>query len=67
MAFIPAHADSGTQAPSAFLQANKAGADEALMLDPHGFVATCNSTNFFVVRGGEVSCTGCARGGWQEV
>ena len=28
--------------------------DEALMLDPHGFVATCNSTNFFVVRRGEV-------------
>jgi branched-chain amino acid aminotransferase len=28
-----------------------AGADEALMLDPHGFVATCNSTNFFVVVG----------------
>ena len=24
------------------------------MLDPHGFVATCNSTNFFVVRRGEV-------------
>ena len=31
-----------------------AGADEALMLDPRGFVASCNSTNFFVVRGGEV-------------
>jgi branched-chain amino acid aminotransferase len=38
----------------ACIQAAKAGADEALMLDPHGFVATCNSTNFFVVRGGEV-------------
>jgi branched-chain amino acid aminotransferase len=24
------------------------------MLDPHGFVATCNSTHFFIVRGGEV-------------
>ena len=24
------------------------------MLDPHGFVASCNSTNFFVVRGGEL-------------
>ncbi len=35
-------------------QANKAGADEALMLDPYGFVATCNSTNFFIVRDGEV-------------
>ncbi|EFN51197.1 hypothetical protein CHLNCDRAFT_28349 [Chlorella variabilis] len=32
----------------------RAGADEALMLDPHGFVATCNSTNFFAVRKGEV-------------
>jgi branched-chain amino acid aminotransferase len=32
----------------------KAGADEALMLDPAGFVATCNSTHFFIVRKGEV-------------
>lgn len=39
---------------SAAIQAEKLGADEALMLDPHGFVATCNSTNFFVVRGGEL-------------
>ena len=39
---------------AACIQAGKAGADEALMLDPHGFVATCNSTHFFVVRGGEV-------------
>lgn len=39
---------------AACIQAAKAGADEALMLDPHGFVATCNSTNFFVVRDGEV-------------
>jgi branched-chain amino acid aminotransferase len=38
----------------ACIQAAKAGADEALMLDPHGFVATCNSTHFFVVRRGEV-------------
>jgi len=38
----------------ACIQAAKAGADEALMLDPHGFVATCNSTHFFVVREGEV-------------
>ena len=36
------------------IQATKAGADEALMLDPNGFVATCNSTNFFIVRKGEV-------------
>ncbi|MGI9612437.1 MAG: aminotransferase class IV [Acidimicrobiales bacterium] len=39
---------------TACIQATKAGADEALMLDPHGFVATCNSTHFFVVRGDEV-------------
>lgn len=39
---------------SACIQATKAGADEALMLDPHGFVATCNSTHFFIVRDGEV-------------
>jgi len=36
----------------ALIQAIQAGADEALMLDPHGFVASCNSTNFFVVRNG---------------
>jgi branched-chain amino acid aminotransferase len=39
---------------TACIQASKAGADEALMLDPHGFVATCNSTHFFIVRRGEV-------------
>jgi branched-chain amino acid aminotransferase len=38
----------------ACIGANVVGADEALMLDPHGFVKTCNSTNFFIVRGGEV-------------
>ena len=64
---------------TACIQAYTAGADEALMLDPHGFVATCNSTHFFIVRGGEVwtstgdYCLGgitrsnvlriCARGG----
>ncbi|CAN7555689.1 aminotransferase class IV [Variovorax paradoxus] len=36
----------------ALIQAIQAGADEALMLDPHGFVSSCNSTNFFAVRGG---------------
>lgn len=36
------------------IQATKAGYDEALMLDPHGFVATCNSTHFFIVTKGEV-------------
>jgi len=39
---------------TAAIQAAKAGADEGLMLDPHGFVATCNSTNFFIVRRGAV-------------
>ena len=39
---------------SACIQASNAGADEALMLDPLGFVATCNSTHFFIVRRGEV-------------
>ena len=39
----------------ACIQAYTAGADEALMLDPQGFVATCNSTHFFIVtRAGEV-------------
>src|SRR3954469_1857745 len=36
---------------TACIQAYTAGADEALMLDPHGFVATCNSTHFFIVCG----------------
>jgi branched-chain amino acid aminotransferase len=36
----------------ALIQAIHAGADEALMLDPRGFVASCNSTNFFIVRNG---------------
>jgi branched-chain amino acid aminotransferase len=35
----------------ACIQAYTAGADEALMLDPDGFVATCNSTHFFIVTG----------------
>ena len=50
---------------SACIQAQKAGADEALMLDPHGFVSTCNSTHFFIVRRGELwTSTGryCLRG-----
>ncbi|MBU1314845.1 MAG: aminotransferase class IV [Alphaproteobacteria bacterium] len=38
----------------ALIQAINAGSDEALMLDPHGFVASCNSTNFFIVRGEEL-------------
>ena len=38
----------------ACLQAEAAGADEALMLDPHGFVNTTNACNFFIVRKGQV-------------
>jgi len=38
----------------ALLQAIERGADEALMLDPHGFVSSCNATNFFCVRDGVV-------------
>lgn len=44
---------------SACIAANKAGADEGLMLDPHGQVATCNSVHFFIVRNnGEVWTSG---------
>lgn len=39
---------------TALLQAIEAGADEALMLDPHGFVSSCNATNVFFVRDGQV-------------
>ena len=38
----------------ALIQASNAGADEALMLDPTGAVATCNATNFFIVKADEV-------------
>ena len=38
----------------ALIQAIEAGADEALMLDIHGFVATCNATNFFIIKDNEV-------------
>ena len=38
----------------ACIAAEKAGADEALMLDIHGFVNTTNACNFFIVRKGEV-------------
>ena len=38
----------------ALVQAIEAGCDEALMLDIHGFVSTCNATNFFMVKNGEV-------------
>jgi len=39
---------------TACIQAAQAGADEGLMLDPHGFVATCNSTHFFIVKDGAI-------------
>lgn len=45
---------------TALIQAYKAGADEALMLDDAGFVASCNATNFFFVRDGTV-CTSTGR------
>ncbi len=38
----------------ACIQATKAGVDESLMLDPHGFVSTCNSTHFFIVTNNQV-------------
>lgn len=38
----------------ALIQAINMGADEALMLDNRGFVASCNSTNFFIFRGDEL-------------
>lgn len=39
---------------SACIEADRLGAEEGLMLDPHGFVATCNSTNFFIVVNNEI-------------
>ena len=39
---------------AACIEAEKKGADEGLMLDPEGFVSTCNSTNFFIIRSNEV-------------
>ena len=54
----------------ACIQVAKAGADEALMLDPQGFVASCNSTSFFIVRQGQVwTSTGnyCLHGITREV
>jgi branched-chain amino acid aminotransferase len=38
----------------ACIAAEKAGADEALMLDVHGFVNTTNACNFFIVKKGHV-------------
>jgi branched-chain amino acid aminotransferase len=39
---------------TALLQAIDKGADEAVMLDPQGFVSSCNATNLFIVRDGQV-------------
>lgn len=39
---------------TALLEAIEANADEALMLDPAGFVSSCNATNFFFVKDGEL-------------
>ena len=39
---------------SACIEAEKLGVDEGLMLDPNGFISTCNSTNFFILKGEEV-------------
>ena len=39
---------------TACIEADRAGADEGIMLDIHGNVSTCNSTNFFIVKNGEV-------------
>ena len=36
------------------IDAERKGGEEGLMLDPHGHVATCNSTHFFIIRNGEV-------------
>ena len=49
----------------ALLQAIAAGAHEALMLDPLGFVASCNSVNFFIVKDGRLRTSSgryCFRG-----
>jgi len=34
----------------ACIDAHRKGGDEGLMLDPHGYVSTCNSTHFFIVK-----------------
>ena len=39
---------------AACIEADNKGGEEGLMLDPHGFVSTCNSTHFFMVRDGVV-------------
>ena len=39
---------------AACIEAEELGVDEGLMLDPNGYVATCNSTNFFIIRSGKI-------------
>ena len=39
---------------AACIEADKMGVDEGLMLDPEGYVSTCNSTNFFMITSDEV-------------
>ena len=39
---------------AACIEADKMGVDEGLMLDPDGYVSTCNSTNFFMIKRNEV-------------
>ena len=39
---------------AACIEAKNAGADEGIMLDVNGNVATCNSTNFFIVKNNEI-------------
>ena len=39
---------------AACIEADNMGVDEGLMLDPDGYVSTCNSTNFFMIKGNEV-------------
>ena len=44
----------------ALQDAMRQGGDEALMLDPHGHVSSCNATNFFWIRDGAVYTSGGA-------
>src|SRR5262245_60869692 len=47
------------------IEANSAGADDALMLDTNGFIAETNATNVFIVRKGDLATSkpvGCPEG-----
>ena len=59
---------------AACIEAAEKGGEEGLMLDPHGFVSTCNSTHFFMVKGdvvwtstGEFCLEGITRGKVLEI